>query len=100
GEYGIYLYGASSSASYGFARISHNRFVEQYYLSVLEYYDFKDSLAFNTIDSAGTTSGYDYGLEILYTNGLIMWGNKVLVSAYYSYLAELQDYYPVSGKTA
>ncbi len=97
GEYGIYFQGGYQSASYGLARISHNRFVEQYYMGLYEYYDYKDSVAFNTFDSAGS-SNYEYGYYNIEANGFIFWGNKILVSAQFGYFAEEQDYGQVSGK--
>jgi len=97
GGIGVYSQGTTTgSAAAGLMRLSHNRFVEQGEYGIYFYYDYKDSIAYNTIDSSSSSSYYEAFYSI-YANGFIIWGNKVLVSCQWSYFFELQDYQQVAG---
>jgi len=97
GEIGLNMQGSYGTATYGYMRISHNRFINQSTeYCIFDEYGFKDSFAFNVLDSQATSYLYD-GFECIENDGIIIWGNKVFVDAEEALYLDVPDYAPVAG---
>jgi len=90
GGYGIYSVGANASALYGHLRFTRNRVVQQGNAGIYIIYDYLDSVAFNTVDSAAG-SNYEYSALQELANGFVFWGNKIFAGGFEEVLFEEQD---------